>query len=239
MKRWLIASLCLISVIALGKAPAPAFPQYQIGFLIGPGINYYNPHQSYFTIKHADHASFAWNAHGSILFNRYLGVELGYTNFGFYENFGRGQSICDTTGQCGYSAANPIGGIFNSFLDINNDILVQSVYLAPVFQYPINNASTLFLKAGVAYTHADINSHITIHPTIIGIGPVINTTDKIKNHQYIQPYLGLGWHYQITQHLALAWEFDWNGVVKMYRQNGDYDGSLYPMVIFFGTEYRF
>ncbi|MEM9243542.1 MAG: outer membrane beta-barrel protein [Pseudomonadota bacterium] len=212
---------------------------YSVGFQIGGGINYYIPAESSINMRHPSHASFAWGLHLDKDFTKHIGMTLGYMNYGFYENAGTGTAFCDEQGNCNYTKVDIRNGVFNTNLNINNEILNQAYYLAALLKQAISQHQQLYARLGGSYSITKINSYVTAQPEKDNIGPSFNTIDNIRNRQKFFPYLALGWQYRINKHLYLDSEVNSNFIIKMYRQTGQLDGRLVPAAIMMGLHYKF
>ncbi len=208
----------------------------QIGYAIGAGINYYTAEDNYISVSNASHASFAWDLHIATYFNRYIGIQLGYLTYGFYENSGDGYAFCDRTGNCDYSKPDLAQLVFKSHLTVRNDISIKSAYVVMLLRQPIAGWMSLYEKLGISYTWANIDSYVTVDPEVFNIGPTFQQYDPIGEHQHYQPFLAFGWTVNLTHSLAVTTEFDWNGSINMFDHRGR-NGQLHPMAIMVGMNY--
>ena len=211
---------------------------FEVGFSLGGGINYYQPKNNTIAVRDAAHASFAWGFHISKFFTPHIGVQLGYMNYGFYENDGSGTGFCDMSGNCNYTHAslNPL--VFKSQLTVNNEVENQATYLVLLLRQPIFTNQSLLLKLGGAYSFARIHSFVTVNPQVGGIGPTIMQVDRIHNRDYFAPFVAIAWRMLLNQTMVLTTEFNWNGLLHMGDDRG-FNGNLYPMAIMMGLSYRF
>lgn len=237
LKKYYMTLILSYIINIIGCANAKSLPVgLQFGYSIGAGINYYKATDQDISISNARHASLAWNLHISQYFNRYIGIEIGYLNYGFYENSGDDYAFCDMSGNCDYSKPGIDPPVFRSHLTVRNDIHVSSAYTTMLLRQPLINKLYLFEKIGLSYTWANIDSYVTVDPQIFNIGPTIQQYDPVGEHTHIQPFLAIGWATQITKSLALTTEFDWNGGINMFDYRGR-NGRLKPMAIMVGMNY--
>lgn len=206
---------------------------------IGGGINYFMPNTSSIAVRHAAHPSFAGSIGLSHFFNQHIGIAIGYTHFGFYENAGSGFANCDMQGRCNYPSPNGIN-VYNTYVNVNNEITSQSFYLTGLFSYTLTSRLTLIAQIGGAYNITKIRSYVTVNPEFINklpVGFIISQRQTSENKQALQPYMSVGWQYPIDYNMVLTSLFVWGGVIKIYRDN-QLTGKLIPGAVMLGISYR-
>lgn len=218
---------------------AQKLSDFYLGTGLGAGINFFSPTNTTVSANNPAHASFAWRLFAGYNINKNFALEIGYTNFGYYQNDAQGNSICDTSGVCGYSKATPFNGVFNTHLSVINSIQAYALDFSAIGRYPLNEQFNLFGRVGVDYLSASLDTNTTVNP-LIGIngkalGPTIIQDSMSYNDSSILPLLGGGLEYKANDLVSLRLEYDYYFGSEMIDQQGINQGKLYPSAILFST----
>lgn len=220
----------------------PHQKNFYVGAGLGAGINYFTPTNNTVSASNADHASMAYRFFGGYNLDKHFALELGYTNFGYYKNSASGNSICNTSGSCGFSSANPLNGVYNTELNIINTINSYALDLSTIARYNITDNLNIFGRVGANYLNASLTTKSIINPQIsIGntsIGPTINQTTT-SNSNAILPLLGIGYEYNPNSFLGIRFEYDYYFSVNMINNQSVNEGSYSPSAIILSTIYNF
>lgn len=220
----------------------PHSKNFYFGGGLGAGINFFSATNTSVTPSNPDHASFAWRLFTGYNVNKNLAVELGYTNFGFYENSALGNSICDTSGACGYQIAKPYDGVFNTQVNVVNQIQAYAIDLTAIGKYNLTDSLNLFGKLGVSYLQATLDIMTTVSPLLSAsgtpLGPTINESLTATNKNSILPVIGLGYEYNPNNLMGIKFEYDYYYGTEMIDQNGINQGKLYPSSIMLTTVFN-
>jgi hypothetical protein len=244
------------SLFLLLTANAVMASNFYLGGSVGYGINYFEGESNDIPIRNPAHASAGFNAFIGYQVKSWYALELGYFKLGYYSNSGQGSSICDTDGTCGY----PDIGIdplrFPTNLNVVNEISANYYYLDNVFRLYQFKKIDFFVKVGIALNDVTLKSYVTVFPNSGGglpIGFQINERIIAKPKNIFSPHLALGYNYNITENFALRSQLDYFFPTPMYsvqetrespfgiteRPSGTKQGTLYPIMITLGIDYRF
>lgn len=228
----------LVSILFLASTVHAEPSRFYVGGVVGPGINYFKNNKNYVTIRHAAHASFAYNVFAGMHVLPWLSMEIGYLDLGFYENSGNGEGFCNRSGDC--SSKQSIERPYATKITITNDIDATYYYLDAVPSLYHNKTLNIFAKVGLAYTRASLNSYVTVVPKVFGIQFEALENDYANNDNEISPRLGIGYDLHASKHIDLRTEFDYMFPTHMLKDNTEEkEGTLYPSTILFGSIYKF
>lgn len=215
---------------------------FYVGGGLGAGINFFSPTSHQIEVANPAHASFAWRLFGGYNLNKNFAFELGYTNFGYYENFGSGNSICDTKGVCGYPNANIGDGVFDTQINVNNQIQAYAIDLTVIGKYNVTDNFNLFGRAGANYMNAQLNSTVIVNPKVpvpnTNIGPSITQYSNATNNTQFLPIVGLGYEYNPNKLIGIRFEYDYYFGSEMINQDNINQGKLYPSAILLSTVFN-
>lgn len=220
----------------------PHKDNFYMGAGLGVGINYFTPTNTAVSAANADHSSVAYRLFAGYNLNKNFALELGYTNFGYYENSASGNSICDKSGTCGFPNANISDDLYDTELNITNTINTYSLDLSAIARYNITDNLNVFGRVGANYLNASLTTKAVISPQIkfgdIYIGPTVNQTTN-ANSAKLLPLLGIGYEYNPNRFLGIRVEYDYYFSVDMNNNLGVNEGSYTPSAIFISTIYNF
>ncbi|MHB8252533.1 MAG: outer membrane beta-barrel protein [Acidiferrobacter sp.] len=128
-----------------------------------------------------------FNLFGGYRFNRYIGIELGYTDFGTYN-----LTAIDLASNTTYSESDNI----------------SALSVAAVWTYPVSRAFSLFYKLGLAFTNdsetcssnsfaCPSHSSTGVNP-VLGIGGSVNVSREVSINLEFDEYSNVGnsyWEY--------------------------------------------
>lgn len=214
---------------------------FYLGGGLGGGVNFFSPTNTTVSVTNPEHASFSWRLFAGYNINKIFALELGYTNFGYYENSALGNSVCDTNGACGYHTASPANGIFNTQLNVVNQIQSSAIDLTILGRYYLDSSSNLFAKAGISYLNLNLATQTTISPEIgvsNPIGPTINQSITSVNQNKLSPVVGVGYQYDANKTLSLRFEYSYYFGSELIDGSGINQGKLYPSTFLLSTVFN-
>lgn len=222
----------------------PHQKNFYLGAGIGAGVNYFSPSSATNVISasNVEHAAMAYRFFGGYNLDKNFALELGYTNFGYYQNSASGNSVCNTSGKCGLGSPNPLAGIFNTEINDTNNISAYAIDLSTIARYNVTDDLNVFGRAGVNYLSATLNSKTIVSPQIpIGstaIGPTINQNTTASSSALL-PLLGIGYEYNPNNFLGIRVEYDYYFSVNMINNLSTNVGSYSPSSFLLSTIYNF
>ncbi len=230
---------------------------FYIGAGVGPGINFVNPTNTKVTFQAGNIASFGFRLFTGYNISKNLSFELGYTNFGDYENYASGTPFCDFNGVCTYSAGyidkdfshwttDPTKNtsVLQTQVNAVNNINSYAIDLTAIGKYNITDNMNLFGRAGVNYLNAFLDTNSITNPEIISpyvpypVGLVVMRNTQARSSA-ILPILGAGYEYKPSPHVGLRIEYDYYFSVNMVDDMGINEGAYTPSIIMFSTAYYF
>jgi len=128
-----------------------------------------------------DDTDTAWKIFGGYQFNPYLGVEGGYADFGKYNA--------------------TVNGIYRgTTINASGDVDSYAIFADVVGHLPMmDNALSIFGKAGVAYTRTKLNASAS--------GGGISASASASDSEFV-PKLGLGVRYNFTKQFGIRAEYE-------------------------------
>lgn len=235
----------IVNAHAVSRESSPiesSSKSFYLGGGMGAGINYFNPTNTTVSATNPDHASLAYRIFGGYNLNKNIAFEVGYTNFGYYNNTASGNSICNSSGTCGFVEPNPLAGFYNTELNIINTINSYSFDISTIARYNVTDNFNIFGRVGANYLNASLMTQSIISPQIpVGsnaFGPTVNqTTNAVSNT--LLPLLGVGYEYNANSSIGIRFEYDYYFSVNMVNNLSINEGSYTPSAIFLSTVYHF
>jgi hypothetical protein len=219
---------------------------FYVGAGPGVGINYFSPDFELFDVKDARHGALGGRFFIGYTINRYIDVELGGTYFGDYHNQGNSSGyICfsDNLRQC-IPNQPAIEHLFAENIQVSNTIQSYAIDLTTKWNWPVTQRFVLFAKTGAAYIHATINSLVTIDFELFNheIGHITQETYASNSGNFwshINPVLGIGEEYFLTDAVSMRAEYDYYFPVKMHSDIASGSGKYDPSIIIGSVVYHF
>lgn len=242
----------VVLLLVLFAQSVSATPLY-LGAGLGMGINYFSPQRTDVSVRNPAHASAGFNLFLGYQINHFYSLELGYLTLGYYENSGQGTSICDQQGNCGYPEPSINPPRFRTNLNVVNQINTDYYVFDNVFKYKLSDSFTLFAKLGIAYDNVNLQSYVTVLPNVDGIGIQFHEDITAKPKTNWSPHIALGYSYRMNTHFLLRSQVDYFFPTPLYstkdqlfienqvknRPTGIKQGTLEPILLNFGIDYRF